>query len=298
MRAVSVGLPMRLGTIAVAVASVVASVACNSRDPRIATPPVAVHSSAVPSDATPAPAPATVTDARPAATERPDDAMLAGDARVDSEASPPADPVVEAFRGHPPALPMLSPDGKLAAIDASHGFGLSSYSTYEVAFLDSTETIRERITVVDHALATALMTDGTRAEGTPPMAIPRQRLAKAAATITQRLATFTPFAKELGFDAIERAAGKLALGGTTLTFHEDETTGLELRLTGSNGAVVRRERVPVRPRQFTDRDGGRCGGQPKLSGVWWDPARHRELLQITFPGRDSCEDEPLLWLLW
>jgi len=242
---------------------------------------------------------APATDARTSAIERPDDAMLAGDALADrGVASLPADLVVEAFRGHPPVLSMLSIDGKLAAMDVSRGLGLSSFSTYEVAFLDSTGTVRERITVVDHALAAALAADDNRAEGTPPRTVPRQRLAKAAATITQRLATFTPFAKALDFGAIEHASGKLELGAAMLAFHADENTGLELRLVGSNGTAMRSERVPVRPRQFTDRDGGRCGGQPKLIGVWWDPARHRALLQINFPGHDSCEDEPLLWLLW
>jgi hypothetical protein len=291
---------MSVGTAVVAVAAVAA---CKAQDPQVAPPPAVAPGPAATFDAMPATVPATVPataiDARPAATERPDDAMLASDALVAGDvASPPADLVVEAFRGHPPALPMLSADGKLAAIDLSQGLGLSSFSSYEVGFLDPTGAVRERITVVDHALAAALAVDGNRAEGTPPMTIPRQRLAKVAATITRRLATFTPFAKAVDFDAIERAAGKLALGGATLTFHADETTGLALRLTGASAAAVRSERVPVRPRQFTDRDGGRCGGQPKLIGVWWDPARHRALLQITFPGHDSCEDESLLWLFW
>lgn len=92
--------------------------------------------------------------------------MPAGDALVDDDVgSPSAAEVAEAFRGHPLALPMLSTDGKLAASDVSIGLGLRSFSTYEVAFLDSTGAVRGLITVVDHVLATAMMDDETRAEG-------------------------------------------------------------------------------------------------------------------------------------
>jgi hypothetical protein len=61
---------------------------------------------------------------------------------------------------------------------------------------------------------------------------------------------------------------------------------------------VSRERIPVRPPQSIDREGGRCGGQPRLAAVWWDPPRDRALLLVIFPGRDLCEDEPALWLVW
>ena len=68
-------------------------------------------------------------------------------------------------------------------------------------------------------------------------------------------------------------------------------------LTGSGGPG-HHERVPVRPSQFTDREGGRCGGRPRLAGVWRDRPRRRVLLLVIFPGRDLCEDEPALWLVW
>ncbi len=62
--------------------------------------------------------------------------------------------------------------------------------------------------------------------------------------------------------------------------------------------AIRLRGGPTRPPQYTDREGGRCGGQPRLAGVWWDPPRHRALLRVIFPGRDRCEDEPALWLVW
>jgi hypothetical protein len=303
MQAVSVGLSMRLAIVAVAVAAVAA---CSSREDRFApsasvTPSPAVgRSPTAAHDAAPATAtvPAAAHDAGSTATGGLD-AALAGDPAAAGDPGDRPDAVVaEAFHGHPPALPMLSADGKLAAIDLSMGLGLSSYSTYEVGLLDSAGAFVERIAVVDHALATAMARDGGRPDGTPAMAIPKPRLAKAAAAVMRRLAGFTPFAGTVDLEAIERAGGNLAVGDATLSFHADEATGLALRLTGANGAVVRRDRVPVRRRQFTDRDGGRCGGQPRLIGVWWDPARHRALLEINFPGHDSCVDEPLLWLLW
>jgi len=77
---------MSLGTAVVALAAVAA---CKAQDPVVA---------------------------RAAGTEGPDDAMLAGDALVAGDVAPPtadvasrpADLIVEAFRGPPPALPLLS----------------------------------------------------------------------------------------------------------------------------------------------------------------------------------------------
>ena len=221
-----------------------------------------------------------------------------GAAIVDGGDDLPPAPELDAFHGRLPALPMVSADGKLAAIDVSEGLGMSSFHTYEVAFMDAGGRVRERIAVVDQALAEALMADARRADGKPAMKIPAQRLARAAAKITQRLATFTPFAREFDVDAIGRAGDQLAFGGATLGIHADETAGLALQLVGNDGVVLHRERIPVRPRQFADRDGGRCGGQPRLTGVWWDPAHRRAALQIIFPGHDSCDDEPTLWLVW
>ncbi|HMG24474.1 MAG TPA: hypothetical protein VK607_24225 [Kofleriaceae bacterium] len=269
----------------------VTAAACNGRDPRGA-PRAAARAS---------PAAAVVVDARPAIEARPvADAMSGGGLPAGGD-PPPDDPaaeaMIEAFGGHTPVLPLLSPDGALAAIDVSEGIGLSSYASYEVAFLAATGRVREHIAVVDRALARAVMTDAGRAAGAPPLAIPRPRLARAAARVAQRLAGYTPFAQHFDVDAIGRADGTLALGDAALALRDDGG-GLELRLVGADGAVLHRDRVAVRARQFTDRDGGRCGGRPRLSGVWWDPARRRTLLAIIFPGHDSCEDEPVLWLLW
>jgi hypothetical protein len=272
---------MKFSTAAVMAAAVAA---CNGHDPRVAQaasaqPPVAAL------DATPVTMPGAAMDARGAGADVPGDEL------------PPA-PEVEAFHGRLPALPMLSADGKVAAIDVSEGLGLSSFHTYEVALVEAGGRVRERIAVVDQALAEALRADASRADGQPPMTIPSQRLARAAAKLTERLAGFTPFARELDADAIGRAGGELALGGATLAFHGDPTAGLELRLVGADGAVLHQGRIPVRPPQFTDREGGRCGGQPRLAGAWWDPPRRRAALLIIFPGRDSCEDEPALWRVW
>lgn len=279
---------MNFSTAAVMAAAVAA---CNGHDPRVAQ-----AAKAQPMVAALDPAPVARPGAAPPAGM--DAAPRAGVAVADGDDELAPAPEVEAFHGRLPVLPMLSVDGKVAAIDASEGLGLSSFHSYEVAFVEAGGRVRERIAVVDRRLARALMADASRADGTPAMKIPTQRLARAAAKITQRLAAFTPFARELDSDAIGRAAGELALGGATLAFHGDPTTGLELRLVGADGAVLHRDRVPVRPRQFADRDGGRCGGQPRLAGVWWDPPRQRAALLIIFPGHDSCEDEPALWLVW
>jgi hypothetical protein len=285
---------MNFSTTAVIIAAVAA---CNGRDPH------AVQAARVPAvalDAAPMAIPPAATRDAPAAGA--EDAA----ARVDGPADGPADgsddlpaaPEVEAFHGQVPALPMLSPDGKLVAIDVSEGLGLSSFHSYEVAFVEAGGRVRERIAVVDRALAAALASDAARAAGRPAIQLPTRRLAVAAARITARLAGFTPFARELDHDAIGRADGELALGGAALAFHGHPTAGLELRLIGAGGAMLRRERIAVRPPQYTDREGGRCGGQPRLAGVWWDPPRRRALLLVIFPGRDLCEDEPALWLVW
>jgi hypothetical protein len=260
-----------------------AAAACNGHDPRRA-------------QAANAPPPAAL-DAMP--VSHAPGAPGTGSSAIadDGEPGVPA-PELDAFGGRLPALPMLSADGQIAAIDVSEGLGMSSFHTYEVAFVAAGGRERERMAVVDRALAKAMMADAGRAGGKPAMKLPSQRLARAAAKITQRLATFTPFAREFDVDAIGRAGDQLALGSATLLIHADEAAGLELRLVGDGGAVLRRDRIPVRRRQFADRDGGRCGGQPRLTGVWWEPARRRAVLQIIFPGHDSCDDEPTLWLVW
>ncbi|HEX3766261.1 MAG TPA: hypothetical protein VHW23_46530 [Kofleriaceae bacterium] len=263
----------------------VAVAACNGRDPRPAqagTPPPVMTA-------------ALRLDAPPAGADGADVAAPAGAAAAGEDDVTPA-PEVEAFHGRLPALPLVSPSGTLVALDVSDGLGLSSFHTYEVAFVEPGGRERERIAVVDRALAEALLADATRASG-PPLQLPRQRLARAAARITERLAGFTPFARELDSDAIGRSGGELALGGVTLGFHGDEG-GLALRLVGAGGAVLRGAWIPARPPEFADRDGGRCGGRPRLAGAWWDPPRRRAALLVIFPGRDACEDEPALWLVW
>jgi hypothetical protein len=281
---------MKFSTTAVIVAAVAA---CNARDPHAAQ---AARVPAVALDAAPVAIPPAATRGAPAAGAEDAAARVAGPADGGDDLL--AAPEVEAFHGQLPALPMLSPDGKVVAIDVSEGLGLSSFHSFEVAFVEAGGRVRERIAVVDRALAAALARDAARADGRPAIQLPTQRLAVAAARITARLAGFTPFARELDHDAIGRADGELALGGAALAFHGHRTAGLELRLIGADGAVLHRERIAVRPAQYTDREGGRCGGQPRLAGVWWDPPRRRALLLVIFPGRDLCEDEPALWLVW
>lgn len=278
---------MNFSTTAVIIAAVAA---CNGRDPQAQAAKVR----AVALDAAPVAIPrAAARDAHPAGVE---DAAARG-AGAESAVDDLTAPEVEAFHGHVPALPMLSPDGKLVAIEVSEGLGPSSFHTYEVAFVEPGGRVRERIAVVDRALAEALASDARRGDGRPAIQLPTQRLAVAATRITARLAGFTPFAREFDHDAIGRADGELALGGPVLAFHGHRTAGLELRLV-SDGAVLHRERIAVRPPQYTDREGGLCGGQPRLAGAWWDPPRRRALLLVIFPGRDLCEDEPALWLVW
>ena len=45
------------------------------------------------------------------------------------------------------------------------------------------------------------------------------------------------------------------------------------------------------------RDGAPRAGRG-AAGVWQDRPRRRVLLLVIFPGRDACEDEPALWLVW
>jgi hypothetical protein len=282
---------MNFSTAAVMVAAVAT---CNGRDPRAAPKtraPIAM------ADAAPLgmPAPPTAgSDARPPGARRRDtDAAGAPSAARPDDL--PLAPEFEAFHGQLPELPVLSPDGEVTAIDASEGVGLSAFHTYEVVFLEQGGRERERIAVVDRALAEALASAGPVAGR--PIEIPTRRLARAAAKISQRLAGFTPFAREFDHDAIARAGGLLSLGGAELQFHADDS-GLELRLVGAEIRTGHHERIPVRPPQFTDREGGRCGGRPRLADVWWDRPRRRALLLVIFPGRDLCEDEPALWLVW
>lgn len=191
--------------------------------------------------------------------------------------------VTDAFAGHPPELPLLAPDGTQAAIDIGEGVGESGSRSYVVAIMKPGGAIVDRYTVVDLALARRLVTpDG--------VTVPADKLAAAAKKIVKRVDKFTPFASRIDWDAIEAANGKLALGTSTLAFTSG--TGLVLRWHGKT------ERIAARKRQFTDRDGGRCGGDPKLATVWWDASRDRVLMQVIFPGHDSCIDEPAVWLFW
>lgn len=200
--------------------------------------------------------------------------------------------IVTAFGGHLPRLPLLSADGKLAAIDVSHGLGLSSVSTYEVGLLRGQRSMSEHLVVIDLGLARRLLED-------PPPAIPKQRLATAAAAITRRLAGFTPFATHVGFAAIQQSGGTLKLGTATLTFAQNDTDGLDLTWSpGPHSSHANGLRVPVIPRQYTDREGGRCGGVPKLAGVWWDQPRDRLLVEVIYPGHDTCQDEDPVWLVF
>ena len=100
------------------------------------------------------------------------------------------------------------------------------------------------------------------------------------------------------FEAIQAGGESVPLGTGKLAIATSETQGLDVRWLSDKGVVLHAKHVPIRPRQYTDRDGGRCGGEPKLDSVWWDEPRNRVLFAVVFPGHDSCEDEPPLWTLF
>jgi hypothetical protein len=246
---------------------------------------VACQADRPPAPAAPAPPPPIAHDAAIASLPAIDAAV------ADDDPNPEHALIHDAFGGDPPAFPLLSPDGKLAALDLSLGLGMSSFSTYEVGLMNPQGAVVEHLVMVDHALADAM----ARNVATPAAA--KRRMATVATAIKDRVATFTPFATVVDVVTVE-AGGTLPLGSGKLAIETSETTGLDLRWLGDKGAVLHAKHVAVRPRQYSDRDGGRCGGVPKLESVWWDAARNRVLFAIVFPGHDSCQDEPLLWILF
>lgn len=215
---------------------------------------------------------------------------MRADAALIEDGDPIETAVNAAFAGHPPMLPALSPDGNHAAIDRSEWLGESSIHDYKVALLDTKGVFGKPWVVLDAKLGEALLQDNA-----PPLPMPE--LTQAASNVTKQLAGYTPFAAPLDFEAIEEAHGTIALATTTLRAERVDGKRLTLRWLDANGVLIRQETIAAIPREARDTEGGRCGGTPRLTRLWFAPPR-RLLLQIVFPGSDSCTDEPVQWRLW
>ena len=199
--------------------------------------------------------------------------------------------VEEAFGGKLPALPLLSADGEMAAVDLSESIGLSDASTYEIGFLGKK---LDRVLLLDRKTA------ATIAEGKDPK-LDRNALKKSADAVKQRLVGFTPFARVMDPEALNDAppastpdSHATALGTAVLEW--SSTGDLKLRLTDAKGTQLAAETV----KQVKGSDApGDCGGSPNLSGVWVDEPRHRVLLRVDYAvGGDTCGTLPGSYRLW
>src|SRR5689334_18674357 len=109
-----------------------------------------------PAKQAPAPKPGTPQVAAPADAAMP--ALAAVDAfslgiDADVYASETTRLVDEAFGGKSPALPQLSGDGEVAAVDLSESIGLSDATTFEVGFLGKK---LDRVVVLDANVASTI----------------------------------------------------------------------------------------------------------------------------------------------
>lgn len=199
--------------------------------------------------------------------------------------------VKEAFGGKPPALPMLSKDGGLAAVDLSEAIGLSDMSTYEVGFQDGKQKV-DRVVLLDEKAATAEDLKVT------------DKLKAAATALTKRLADggFTPFEKHVERQPEDEKAIELGMMGK-LSFKQSAQGGpdvgsspLELTVIDGTGKQLTKETIKAIP--GSDKPGD-CGGEPRLGDVWYDSARKRVLVAVHYmTGGDACAGLPGMYRFW
>lgn len=217
----------------------------------------------------------------------PADARLFPDAEI-IEGDPIENAVNAAFAGHVPTLPALSADGTHAAIDRSEWRGESSIHDYKVGLIDTKGVLSKPWVVLDAKLGEALLQED-------PPSLPISELSAAARKVTTELAGYTPFAPTVEVPLVEGGHSELSVGTTLLIADRVEDKRLTLRWRDANGVVLRQETIAASPRE--EREGGRCGGTPRVVSLWFAPPR-RLLIEIVFPGSDSCSDEPVQWRLW
>jgi hypothetical protein len=201
--------------------------------------------------------------------------------------------VDEAFGGKTPALPLLSSDGEVAAVDLSESIGLSDSSTYEVGFLGKK---LDRVAVLDRKAASAI------AEGQDPK-LDRGALKKQADSVKQRTTGFTPFASVMEPEAINEAppgstpdSHAVTAGAATLEYWSGSGDALKLRLADAKGKQLSAESIA----SIAGSDApGDCGGTPHLTGVWIDEPRKRVLLRVDYSiGGDACKEIPGTYRMW
>lgn len=196
--------------------------------------------------------------------------------------------ISEAFGGKAPALPLLSKDGALAAVDLSEPIGLSDMSTYAVGFLDGKQKV-ERVVLLDDKAAVVedlKLTD---------------KLKGAATAVNKRLTDggFTPFEKFVDRQPEDEEAVALGTMGKLSYKQSGEDMGsnpLEVSVMDSTGKQIAKETIKAKP---GSKKVGDCGGEPRLGDVWYDSPRKRVLIVVHFMlGSHDCAQIPNLYRMW
>jgi hypothetical protein len=261
----------------------VVAAACGKKQEKAPPPPA------------PAPAPTSVVSAPPP---------------VDASTTPPPVPdpenyvvVKPAFGGNVPTFPQLSADGATAAVDLSAvPLVTSRLASFEVGFLSDTGKL-EHVAVLDIDTAAKLAAN-------PATPVDAVALAKSASSITKRLADgkFSELATAINRGALEVLGGEARTQAkelpisidkaklvATVVVHESGPTSLKLRLDNEAGKKVAERVVPG---VATTSGGSECRAAPRLGGVWFDTARKRMLLQISFMTAGECSAVRTTYQLW
>ena len=201
--------------------------------------------------------------------------------------------VKAAFGGNVPAFPQLSKDGNTAAVELDTQVGLTSATTYAVAFV-GTAGAPVASTLVDGRLAQVLL-EGSSAPG-KPAAIDTAALAKTAGSITRRL-------QDEGFSAFEHkieevAPGEpIAAGPAKLSLAEADDGSLAITVIDDKGKQVTKDAIkPVDMGKVADLE---CVSQPIARHAWFDTARRRVLVEVGWnAGPDQCNAPDALYRLY
>jgi len=215
-----------------------------------------------------------------------------GSATLRGDHDPTSAIVKQAFGGNQPAFPQLSKGGNTAAVELQTQVGLSGVSTYAVAFIP-TNGAPHLVTLVDAKLVHLLLESLETGEA-PTFDI--VTLTRTATEITTR------FARE-GFTAFEGTVDELGVGDEIsagplkLKVTEAPDGGILVRVMNATGAPLTTDAIAPTPMgNVGDID---CTSNPIARKAWFDAARKRVLLQISWnAGPDQCDSPDDQYRLW
>ena len=193
----------------------------------------------------------------------------------------------QAFHRRFPVLPMISADGKHVAIDRSYGHGMGYWHAWKYAWFGPDGKLEDKVDVVDEKAA-----DHFNGDGKSPTA---EELAARAASVWKKLDGFVAMSKlempDSDYDEKTSVTTRRAKVGTTTFALETGLDSVTATWTDASGKVLRKVMVD-------HSDGstkGSCNGPARLGDVWADVAHQRIVIEVTFMGNDSCNDDPPEW---